>query len=77
MIEFGHFDRDSAIMDLLIENAPVSQQDFVEILYQEYGYDKGTAIGSYLKPFDQYYHKVWNRYRYYGQYGNPYIFIVP
>ena len=57
MVEFGKFDRDGALMDLLIENAPISQPDFAELVCQEYGYEPGTVMGSYLSSLDSYYHQ--------------------
>ena len=57
MIEFGKFDRDSALLDILIDNAPISQTDFAELVSQEYGYDPATVIGSYVQPLGAYYHQ--------------------
>ena len=57
MIRFGTFDRDGALLDLLIDNAPVSQADFAELVSQEYGYDPATVIGTYLQPLAAYYHQ--------------------
>ena len=34
MVEFGKFDRDGALLDLLIDNAPISQADFAELVSQ-------------------------------------------
>lgn len=57
MVRFGTFDRDSALFDLLIDNAPISQVDFAELVHQEYGYDPATVIGTYLQPFSTFYHQ--------------------
>lgn len=57
MVRFGTFDRDSALFDLLIDNAPISQADFAELVHQEYGYDPATVIGTYLQPFSAFYHQ--------------------
>ena len=57
MVEFGKFDRDGALLDLLIDNAPISQADFAELVSQEYGYDPATVIGTYLQPLAAYYHQ--------------------
>jgi len=57
MIRFGTFDRDGALLDLLVDSAPISQADFAELVHQEYGYDPGTVIGSYLQSFSAYYHQ--------------------
>ena len=56
MIRFGIFDRDGALLDLLIDNAPISQADFAKLVSHEYGYDPGTVIGTYLQPLASYYH---------------------
>ena len=56
MVEFGKFDRDRALLDLLIDNAPISQVDFGELVHQEYGYDAATVIGTYLTSLAPYYH---------------------
>lgn len=57
MIEFGTFDRDGALLDLLIDHAPISQADFAEVVHQEYGYDPATVQGTYLQALDAYYHQ--------------------
>ena len=57
MIRFGEFDRDAAILDILIDHAPVSTQELCSILHAEYGYDPAVAMGSYLRSFDDYYFK--------------------
>ena len=56
-LRFGTFDRDSAILDLMIEMAPVSSADLVQRIYEEYGYDPQTVLGSYLTCIDKYYHQ--------------------
>lgn len=55
MITFGEFDRDQAIEDLLIENAPIEAKDFADIINDEYGYDQATIIGTYLRSVSKYY----------------------
>ena len=57
MVRFGTFDRDGALLDLLIDNAPICQADFAELVSQEYGYDPATVIGTYLQPLAAYYHQ--------------------
>lgn len=57
MVEFGKFDRNAALLDLLIDNAPISQADFAEVARQEYGYDPATMLGSYMQVLDAYYHQ--------------------
>ena len=51
MVEFGKFDRDGALLDLLIDHAPISRADFAEVVHQEYGYDPATIQGTYV-PVD-------------------------
>ena len=56
-LQFGHFDRSSAIFDMIIEKSPISAQDLIESVSDEYGYKKETIMGSYLSPFKIYYHQ--------------------
>ena len=57
MIRFGTFDRDGALLNLLIDSAPISQADFAELVHQEYGYDAATVMGTYLQPLAAFYHQ--------------------
>ena len=54
---FGTFDRDAALLELMLEHAPISQADLAELIRQEYGYDPGVIIGTYLVPLADYYHQ--------------------
>lgn len=54
---FGNFDRDNAILELLIDNAPISAVDLCSLVHEEYGYDSGVVMANYLKPFAAYYHQ--------------------
>lgn len=56
-IKFGNFDRDSAILDLLLNNAPISQADLADLIHEEYGYDRATIMTNYLQLFAEYYHQ--------------------
>ena len=56
-IKFGTFDRNAAILDILIEMAPVTQQDLCQRIQDEYGYDYGITLAGYLAPFSIYYHE--------------------
>ena len=56
-VAFGKFDRESALLDLLIDNAPISQADFVELVHKEYGYEPSTILVNYIQAFDTYYHQ--------------------
>ena len=53
-LRFGEFNRDKAIMNLLLEHAPISTGDFVELINQEYGYQPSVILGTYLTPFSEY-----------------------
>lgn len=55
-ITFGVFDRDSAILDILIDNAPIQLADLCNLIHSEYGYDP-SVIRAYLGSFSQYYHQ--------------------
>lgn len=56
VIEFGVFDRDSAILDIIIEMSPVSAHDLGQRICEEYGYDPLNVWANYLQPFNVYYH---------------------
>jgi hypothetical protein len=54
---FGSFDRDAALLELMLEHAPIFQAELIELIHQEYGYDTGTIIGTYLVPLADYCHQ--------------------
>lgn len=56
-IKFGVFDRDEAILDILIDNAPISITDLCTLIHDEYGYDPAVIQGTYLQAFTEYYHQ--------------------
>ena len=56
-IKFGTFDRAGAILDILIDSAPISINNLAELVSEEYGYDPAVVIGSYLQSFSEYYHQ--------------------
>ena len=56
-ISFGEFDITNALMELLSELSPVSEEDFVNRIHEEYGYDHGTIRATYLQPLKLYYHQ--------------------
>lgn len=56
-IRFGTFDRDSAILDILIDNSPISKNDLAELISEEYGYDTAVILATYLQNFSEYYHQ--------------------
>ena len=55
ILQFGEIDRLEMIKEIIFELAPITQQDLLEYLYLEHGYDKPTAVG-YLTPFSAWYH---------------------
>lgn len=56
-IKFGQFDRDAAILDILIDNAPISTNGLAELISKEYGYEPSIIMGGYLKNFSEYCHR--------------------
>lgn len=57
VLEFGEFDRDAALFELLVNNAPISLEKLADVVHDEYGYDRNTVMMNYLKPFNAYYHQ--------------------
>lgn len=55
ILQFGEFDRLEMIRETIFALSPITQQDLLEYLYLEYGYDKQTMIGS-LTPMSAWYH---------------------
>ena len=55
ILQFGDFDRPAAIAEVMRELAPISQQELLDYLESEFGYDRQTAVG-YLTPLSAYYH---------------------
>ena len=53
-LRFGQFNREEAMLELLLEHAPISAGDFVDLINQEYGYHPGVITGTYLLPFSMY-----------------------
>lgn len=53
-IKFGQFDRDAAILDILVDNAPINTNDLAELISKEYGYEPSNIMGTYLKNFSEY-----------------------
>lgn len=56
-IKFGTFDRDKAIFAILCAHSPISAQDLADLVHEEYGYENGVTLSSYLPVFNKYYHK--------------------
>lgn len=53
IISFGTFDRAGALFDILIDNAPITQAEFLALVKEEYGFDYGAVP---LRQFDEYYY---------------------
>ena len=53
-IKFGSFDRDSAILEILIENAPITGQEIAQRMYEEYGFDPQFVMLNNLPNFYMY-----------------------
>lgn len=56
-VEFGTFDRDGAIWELIVNNAPISVQDLCAMIEAEYGYEAAVVQANYLQSFSVYYHQ--------------------
>lgn len=57
IIRFGTFDRQAALMDILIDHSPIRIEHFCELIHQEYGYDRATVAANYLPSLNKYYHQ--------------------
>ena len=55
-LKFGKVDRDYNVLSLLINMAPVSQNDFAAAIEDEYGFTAATVKGGWLKPVREYLH---------------------
>ena len=56
MISFGDGNKDRTIKELLFSHAPISQNDFADVIVRELGYEKSTTLAAYLRCVDEYYH---------------------
>ena len=56
VVRFGSFDRDLAILKILIDHAPISSEDLCNLIHDEYGHDRATIYGSYLTNISEYFH---------------------
>lgn len=56
-IEFGSFDRDAAVQEIMFALAPVSTEDLVEMLSLEFGHAKETIQWNWLSCISEYYHQ--------------------
>lgn len=57
IIRFGNFDRDAAIWDILVNNAPISMTDLTNLISEEYGYEPAVIMANYMQNFSGYYHQ--------------------
>ncbi len=55
ILQFGDFDRTGALKEAMFELAPVTQQELLDYLELEFGYDRQRAVG-YLSSLAPYYH---------------------
>lgn len=56
-IHFGNTDRDLQALNLMIEYAPISQQDLAEKYEETYGHAKLTVLANFLTNLNPYLHK--------------------
>ena len=56
-IQFGQFDREHAIYEMMANNAPITPAELADLLHMEYGYDQATIIGTALRCLDRYYYQ--------------------
>lgn len=56
-IRFGTFDREKAIWDIIVANAPISNNDLADLVYREYGYDPSVVLSYYVSAFGAYCHR--------------------
>ena len=56
-IRFGTFDRDKALYEIMVANAPISTQDLADLINEEYGYDHGIVLSTYIQCLNKYYHQ--------------------
>ncbi len=52
-ITFGTFDRTNLLFDILVDNAPLTQAQFVALIKEEYGFEHGAIP---FRQFDEYCH---------------------
>ncbi|MBQ5330260.1 MAG: hypothetical protein J6F31_03285 [Oscillospiraceae bacterium] len=55
MIEFGEFDRDEAVRQLMFSLAPISIDDLSKIMYDEYGIRPPTVKSNWFNAISDYY----------------------
>ena len=55
MITFGESDRSKAILELILNNAPITYETLLEMVRKEYGFESGIVIGA--GGISEYYHQ--------------------
>ena len=53
----GNGDRDKQVLELFIEEAPISSKDLAKKYRDEYGVDEGTVAANFFKGIDPYFEK--------------------
>lgn len=53
-IQFGEFDRDRRLKELLDEMSPIGTKEFAKFLSDEFGYAENVMIANWLGPFSKY-----------------------
>jgi len=51
---FGEFDRNEAVTELIMNNAPLTQEELLDLVRKEYGFESGAII---WKNFSKYYYQ--------------------
>lgn len=57
MLQFGHFDRDAAVREILFMTAPISVEGLVALIAEEYGARENTIRANWFSGIDAYYHQ--------------------
>ena len=55
-IEIGTVDRDAQVLDLLLQYAPISGEEFAERYEETFGVKAGSVLANYLGGIDKYYY---------------------
>ncbi len=53
-VQFGKVDRTADIYSILVKHAPISQDDLVRLVQEEFGYDESTIRANFLAPLAKY-----------------------
>ncbi len=56
IIEFGKFDRDAAVYNIMVQLSPVSAEDLANVIHREFGYNIPTIMGSVFTSLWAHYH---------------------